>query len=349
MALNRKGIEYGVLAREAASNRQILESLMQRTKETGISGELKTSNIRIVDAAETPRAPARPNIRFNLLIALFGGATLAVGLGFFFEYVDNRIKTPEEVTQHLGLPFLGMVPALFEKGIVNPLINDGVPGNFTESFRAMRTNLLFSSAEEGGRSVVITSTAPGEGKTVVATNLAIALAEAGQRVLVIDADLRRPRVHIVFDKPQEPGLSNLLVGSAKSSEAVRTTTVSGLWMMPAGLLPPDPAALLGSKRFKDLLGSLSQHFDWVVVDTPPVLAASDSSVVAHLVTGVLFVVGADMTSRQAGKRALEQLDHVRGKLIGAVLNRVDVQHNSYYYSSYYRREYSDYYQRGASR
>jgi capsular exopolysaccharide synthesis family protein len=349
MALNRKGIEYGVLARDAASNRQIFESLMQRTKETGISGELRTSNIRVVDAAETPRRQTSPNTLNNLLLALFGGATLAVGLAFFFEYLDNRIKNPDEVKQHLGLAFLGMVPAISDRTIENPLINNGVPQNFSESFRAVRTNLLFSSAEEGGRSVVITSTGPGEGKTVIATNLAVALAQAGQRVLLIDADMRKPRVHIVLERSQEPGLSNVLVGNAKASEAVQTTAVPGLWVMPAGLHPPNPAELLGSKRFKDLMASVSQHFDWVMIDTPPVMAVTDSSVVAHLATGVLFVVGAEMTSRHAGLRALEQLEHARAKFIGAVLNRVDLQNNAYYYSQYYRREYSDYYQNASAK
>jgi capsular exopolysaccharide synthesis family protein len=316
---------------------------MQRTKETGISGELKTSNIRVVDAAETPRRPATPNTRMNLLLALFGGATLAIGLAFFFEYLDNRIKSPDEVKEHLGLPFLGMVPALFGKAIENPLINNGVPHNFSESFRAVRTNLLFSSAEEGARSVVVTSTGPGEGKTVVAANLAVALAQAGQRVLLVDADMRKPRVHTVFEKPQEPGLSNVLVGNAKSSESVHKTMVTGLWVMPAGLHPPNPAELLGSKRFKDFMSSLAEHFDWVIVDTPPVMAVTDSSVVGHVVNGVLFVVGAEMTSRYAAQRALEQLEHARAKFVGAVLNRVDLQHNGYYYSQYYRREYTDYY------
>jgi capsular exopolysaccharide synthesis family protein len=236
-----------------------------------------------------------------------------------------------------------MVPALFDKGIENPLINNGVPNNFLESFRAVRTNLLFASADEGGRSVVVTSTGPSEGKTVVSTNLSIALAQAGQRVLLIDADMRKPRVHKVFGFSQEPGLSNVLVGSAKTSEVVRTTEVPGLWVMPAGPHPPNPAELLGSKRFKDFLASLTQHFDWVMVDTPPVMAVTDASVVAHLATGVLFVVGAEMTSRHAAARALEQLQHARAKFIGGVLNRVDLQHNSYYYSQYYKREYTDYY------
>jgi succinoglycan biosynthesis transport protein ExoP len=347
LSLNRKGIEYGVLARDAASNRQIFESLMQRTKETGISGELRTSNIRVVDAAEVPRRQTSPRTLNNLLFGFFGGGIFAIGLTFFFEYLDNRIKSPDEVRQHLGLPFLGMVPALFDESIENPLIGKGVPNGFTESFRNIRTNVLFSSAEEGGRTLVITSTGPGEGKTAVATNLALTLAQAGQRVLLVDADMRKPRVHLVFGLGQEPGLSSVLVGTAKASESVHQTSVAGLWVMAAGPLPPNPAELLGSKRFKGFMVSLSQHFDWVIVDTPPVMAVTDSSVVAHLATGVLFVVGAEMTSRHAARRAIEQLQQARARFVGAVLNRVDLQHNSYYYAQYYRREYTGYYQTGA--
>jgi capsular exopolysaccharide synthesis family protein len=343
LALNRKGIEYGVLARDAASNRQIFESLMQRTKETGISGELKTSNIRVVDAAETPRRPVSPNPRKNLLLALLGGTTFGIGLAFFFEYLDNRIKSPDEVKQHLGLPFLGMVPAIFDKSIIHPLINNGVPPNFAECFRTVRTNLMFSSAEESGRSVVITSTGPGEGKSVVAANLAIALAQAGQRVLLVDADMRKPKVHYVFAMAQEPGLSNVLAGTAKSSESVHQTDVAGLWVMPSGMIPPNPAELLGSKRFSDFIASVASHFDWLILDTPPVMAVTDSSVVGHRATGVVFVVGAEMTSRYAAQRALEQLELSRVRLVGSVLNRVDLTHNPYYYSQYYRREYHEYY------
>jgi succinoglycan biosynthesis transport protein ExoP len=241
------------------------------------------------------------------------------------------------------LPYLGMVPKLFGEAVRNPLINNGVPDNFAECVRAVRTNLLFSSAEEGCRSIVVTSTGPGEGKSMVSANVAMALAQAGQRVLLIDADLRKPRVHLIFEKPREPGLSNILVGNAKSSESVHKTTVPGLWVMPAGMHPPNPAELLGSRRFVEFMGTLAQPFDWVIFDTPPVLAVTDSAIVAHRATGVLFVVGAEMTSRHAAQRALEQLAGARAKFVGAVLNRVDLQHNAYYYSRYYRREYSDYY------
>jgi len=349
LALNRKSIDYSALQRDAMSNRQIFESLMQRTKETGISGELKTSNIRVIDQAETPRRPASPNVPANLLLAFFGGLTLAVGVAFFFEYLDNRIKTPDEIKAHLGLPFLGLVPALFSKDLHDPLISKGVPANFSEAFRAVRTNVLFSSADEGPKVIVVTSAGPGEGKTLVASNLAVAMAQAAQRVLLMDADMRRPRVHSLFGIAQEPGLSNVLVGNAKPSDAVRITSVPGLWAMPAGMIPPNPAELLGSKRFKEFLGTLGQHFDILIIDTPPVMAVTDSSIAAHIATGVIFVLGAEMTTRHTAQRAVEQLAHARPKFLGAILNRVDLQHQAYYYSQYYRREYAGYYTQGSSK
>ena len=163
------------------------------------------------------------------------------------------------------------------------------------------------------------------------------------RVVLIDADMRKPRVHSVFDRPKQPGLADVLVGTAKFSEAVHATTVSGLWIVPAGTHPPNPSELLSSKRFADLLGSLGRHFDWAIIDTPPIMAVTDSSIVAHLTTGVVFVVRSEMTDRYAAQRAVEQLNRGRARFLGAVLNRVDLKHHSYYYSQYYRREYNDYY------
>jgi capsular exopolysaccharide synthesis family protein len=274
---------------------------------------------------------------------VLGGAAFSVCVAFFFEYLDNRIKTPDQIKASLGLAFLGIVPELFDHPGGSPLISSGVPPNFVESFRGVRTNVLFSSAQAGGRSIVVTSTGPGEGKTVVASNLGIALAQSGQRVLLVDADMRKPRLHQLFKMSAEPGLSNVLVGTGKASAAVRPSGIPGLWVLPAGLHPPNPAELLGSRRFSDFLVSLVEHFDWVVLDTPPVMAVTDSSIVAHLTTGVVFVVGAEMTNRHAAQRALEQLEHARAKFIGAVLNKVDLKHNPYYYSQYYKKEYTDYY------
>jgi capsular exopolysaccharide synthesis family protein len=343
LELNRKGIEYGVLQRDAASNRQIFEALMQRTKETGISGELRTSNIRVVDAAEVPRGPARPNKPANLLLALVGGLMLAAAAAFSFEYLDNRITSPAEIKTHLGLPFLGMIPAITVADGSTPLLTNGVTPGFAEAFRGVRTNVLFSSAGDGVKSLVVTSTGPGEGKTLVACNLALALAQTGQRVILIDGDMRRPRVHEAFGIPQEPGLSNVLVGDAKASDTVRQAAEGTLWILPAGRTPPNPAELLGSTRFADFIETLGTHFTWVVIDSPPVMAVTDAPLVSHIAGATVFVVGAEMTGANVARTAVEQLAAANGRLIGAVLNRVDLEHNGYYYSQYYRREYGTYY------
>jgi polysaccharide biosynthesis transport protein len=341
LGLNRKGIEYSVLSREAESNRQVYEALLQRTRETGISSELRTSNIRVIDEAQVPTAAYLPRRQRDLTMAALSGLILALGLVFAFEYLDNRIKSPQEIRAHLGLPFLGMLPRIDASGAT--LLHEGVPAPFAEAIRAIRTNVLFSSADEGVRMIVVTSAGPGEGKSLFSGNLSISLAQAGQRVLHIDADMRRPRVHEIFEVTQEPGFSNLLVGDCKPSEAVRKTGVENLCILPAGMIPPNPAELLGSKRCREYLATLGEHFDWVVLDSPPVLAVADAAVVANQATGVVFVIGADQTGRQSARTALEQLQSAQAHVIGAVLNRADVERNPYYYSAYYRKEYSRYY------
>jgi capsular exopolysaccharide synthesis family protein len=342
LSMNRKAIDYGVLARDVDSSKQLYNNLLQRAKETGITGELRTSNVRVVDRAERPRIPVTPRRRANILLSLFVGTLFACGLAFFFEYLDSRITSPEEIHAHLGLAHLGMLPVLPDTAGY-PLLSGGVPAGFSEAFRSLRTNVLFSSAEEGARTLVITSTGPREGKSLVASNLSVALAQAGQRVLLVDADLRKPKVHEIFRVGEEPGLSNVMVGSAKASEAVLESGVEGLWLMAAGRIPPNPAELLGSQRFRELMISLKSHFDWIMIDTPPVMAVTDAALVAHHATGVVFVVRADKTSRHAARRALDQLDQVGAKFVGGVLNGVDLNRNAYYYSQYYRREYAQYY------
>ncbi len=345
LAMNEIGIDYGVLEREAESNREIYSSLLQRAKETGVSAKLRSSSIRVVDEAEVPRSPVSPRKGQLLLMAMLIGGFGGIGLAFFFEYLDNRIKTPEELRTHLGLASLGMIPKVPSKHLKTgepPLINNGVPAKFSEAFRSVRTGVLFSTAD-AKRSFVITSTGPGEGKTVVASNLGIGLAQSQQRVLLIDGDMRRPALHQALECTQEPGLSNLLVGEAKAQDAIRKTSVPGLWLLPAGLAPPNPAELLGSAKFASLLDSLIALFDWVLIDSPPVMAVTDASVVAHAAAGVIFVVGAEMTSRRAAQQALDQLEAANGWFVGGVLNRVDLERNAYYYSQYYRSQYQQYY------
>jgi capsular exopolysaccharide synthesis family protein len=350
MTMNRKAIDYGVLERDVQSTKQVYDSLLQRAKETGVSAELKTSNIRVVDKGERPRTPVSPRKALNLSLAMFGGALLAFALAFFFEYVDNRIKSPDEIAAFLRLPSLGLIPALKPNSWSGnePLLSSGVPPNFAEAIRSMRTNVLFSSAEEGPRSLVVTSTGPGEGKTLVAANLAISFAQAGQRVLLIDGDMRRPRVHEIFKQNQEPGLSNLMVGHSSPSTTIRKSNVPGLWLLTAGRIPPNPAELLGSRRFKDFMRSLGEHFDSVIIDSPPIMAVTDAAIAASTTNGIVFVIGSEMTSRHAARTAVDQLQKGRPAFVGAVLNRVELERNALYYANYYRREYGQYYQAAGS-
>lgn len=338
---------YMALEREAASNRQLYNDLMERAKVTGVTGEYKGTNVQVIDQAELPRVPVLPNHQRDLMFALMTGFLLAVGLAFGMEYLDSRIKTPDDIKQHLGVPFLGLVPAVPAKEVKgpSPLLDRGVPPNFSEAMRGIRTSVIFSSATDGARTVMVTSTAPSEGKTVVSSNLADALAQAEQRTLIIDGDMRRPRVHEVFEFAQEPGLSNVLVGTVEARTTIRKTNNPYLSVMPAGHIPPNPAELLGSPRYRRLLEDLGKDFDWIIVDAPPVMAVTDAAVISNGVGGVLFVIGSEMTPRRTAQVAVEQLQAARAKVIGAVLNRVNVHRHSYYYAQYYRKDYTQAYVR----
>jgi len=341
---NKTGIYYDALKREVDSNKQLFDTLLQRAKETGVTSEFKGSSIEIVDKAEMPRDPVYPKTSRDLMVGFMGGCALALVLAFGFEYMDSRLRTPDEITQHLQLPFLGIVPTVpMDEDGGTPLITSGAPATFAEAIRAIRTAVIFSSAAEGARSVLITSTAPHEGKTLVSSNIACALAQSDQRTLIVDGDMRRPRVHEVFKCPQEPGLSNVLVGTSELHEAVRATGVPNLYILPAGHMPPNPAELLGSQKYTELLNDLRHQFDWIIVDAPPVMAVTDACVIAHQSTGVLFVVGAEMTARRTATFALDQLRAAKAHFIGAVLNRADVQRHAYYYAPYYRKDYTQAY------
>jgi len=350
IGLDAKAIEYNALEREAESERKLYDNLLMRTNEIGVSQEFKGTNIQVIDAAQVPGAPILPQVRRDLMTAAAGGLGLALLLAFTFEYFDSRIKSPDEIKAHFGLPFLGIVPVAPEgEGGVAPMLESDSPGAFGEAIRSLRTGVLFSSADEGARALIVTSTGPSEGKTVIASNLAIALARAGQRTIVVDADMRRPRLHAAVNRSQEPGLSNVLVGDTSLTGATTQTAVANLWILPAGHIPPNPAELIGSQRFAELMKDLKAKYDWIIIDAPPVMPVTDSSVLAHSAGPVLFVIGSEMTPRPTALTAVEQLRSVNAKFVGVVLNRVNVERHAYYYRAYYRKEYGKYYQRSPHR
>jgi len=352
---NRKSIDYGVLKRDVETNRQLYQALLTKTKQTGLETELKTTNIRIVEKAETPRAPMGPKRMRNYGIALLFGLVLGIGLALGFEHVDNTFKTPEEVKQYLGVPFLGMVPDFTGRGPIGsprgPSVSQVLRGPSSavgDAYRVLRTNLIFTSAETTGRVLVVTSATPAEGKTTTLAHLAAALAHNGAKVLAVDADLRRPTLHLHLGLQKTPGLTDLIVGKAQASQTIQTTRVNGLQLLACGYLPPNPAELLGSPMMKQILDALRAHYDWVLVDSPPLLAMADTPVLCSLVQGVVLVLAAEGATKPTVMRAIDQVRSVGGSVTGVVLNRVNMERNSYYYSQYYGEYYRSYYAEGTS-
>ena len=342
MDLNRKGIDYSVLQREAESNRQVYESLLQREKELRVIANSRANNVRVLDRAEVPGGPFTPNVNRAWMMAMLFGLGLGVAAAFAIDYLDDTVKTPEDITWRLKLHFLGLVPKV--RGERHPLLSGPVPHDFGEAFRALRTALVASNTGASTRIVAITSAQPLEGKTTTAVNIALALAIGGARVLLIDADMRRPSLHKALRLPNDKGLSHLLVGESRMREVVQRTGDPNLLVITAGKTPPNPSELLGSDRMKAFVQQLGVGpFDWVIIDTPPVLAVTDAVILAPIVSGVTFVLGAEMTRWRLAERAIETLQSGHPQSISAVLNRVDFDRNRYYYSRYYGHQYKSYY------
>lgn len=342
MDLERKSGGYLVLQRQADSDRQLWQSLLQQQKELQVVSNSRSNNVQVVDRAEVPGGPFSPNTRREWFTAMIAGMLVAFGLAFGVEYLDDTVKTPEDISKRLGLPLLGLVPAI--RGDRVPLLSETVPHDFGEAFRSLRTSLVFTAGAGQVRTIAVTSSQPLEGKTTTACNLATALALGGSRVLLIDADMRRPGVHQIMRVQNDNGLSQLLVGQSRVREAIQRTTEPNLFVIAAGRTPPNPSELLASDRMKSFLENLSHGpFDWILLDTPPVLAVTDAVVLAGQVSSVVFVIGSEMTRRVHADRALTTLRAGKPRSIGVVLNRVDFDRNKYYYARYYGYNYKSYY------
>jgi polysaccharide biosynthesis transport protein len=348
--LDKKGGDYNILKRKADSERAVYQTLLTQQKELAVVANSRANNVQVMDKAEVPAAPILPNPRKDWITALIAGITIAMGLAFGIEYLDDTVKTPEDVTRRLKLPLLGLVPAV--RGDRVPVLSEPVPHDFGEAFRSLRTSLVFTSGAQATRIIAVTSSQPLEGKTTTACNLAMALALGGSRVLLIDADMRRPGLHKTMGLQNGTGLSHLLVGQARVRDAVQRTSEPNLVAITAGRTPPNPSELLSSERMNNLLTNLGNGpFDWVIIDTPPVLAVTDAVILAGRVSGVVFVVGSEMTRRAHAERAIETLQSGHPRSVTVVLNRVDFNRNKYYYSRYYGYQYKSYYgqsQQGAA-
>jgi polysaccharide biosynthesis transport protein len=340
--LSRKGVDYSALVREAESNRGVYSQLLTREKELRVIANSRTNNVRVVDRAEVPASPFAPNHRRDWVYALALGLALGLAIAFGIDYLDDTVKTPDDITRRLKLKFLGLVPIV--PGERHPLISGPVPHDFGEAYRSIRTSLAAQIPGTGARVVAVASSQPLEGKTTTAVNVAMALAVGGARVLLIDADMRRPSVHKALRMNNDRGLSQLLAGQARMREVVQRTHDPNLLTITAGRTPANPSELLASDRMRALLSGLETGpFDWIIIDTPPVLAVTDAVILAPLVGGVAFVIGAEMTRWSLAERAVETLLGANPRTVVAILNKVNFGRNKYYYSRYYGHQYKNYY------
>ncbi len=358
--LNESAIEYSILKRDLESYRTLYEGLMEKMKEAGVSAGLKSNNFRIVDVARVPTSPIEPNIPRNLAFALMLGLTSGIGLAFLLEGLDNTVRTTEQAQMISGLPPLGMIPmgsrtareGASGKRLVIATSKEAVElvaqvrpqSQMAESYRAMRTSLLLSHLGAPPQVIMITSALPQEGKTTTSINCAVVLAQKGVRVLLIDADLRRPSIHKTLGMGPRSGLSNVLTGSATLQQTItRSSILPNLSILPAGTPPPNPAELLASSNMRDVLEELRGQYDHIVVDTPPTLSVTDAVVLSPRADAIVLVIRSGQTTKQALRRSRDILAQVNAKVSGVLLNAVDLSSPDYYYYYEYQGKYSRYY------
>ena len=372
--MNSSAIAYNSIKVEVENMRKLQDSLVERQKETLVSSRLdgvEASNIRLIDKAKIPRNPISPKKKRNLVLAflvgLFGGAGLCFGL----DYLDNTVKNPEDIEKSAHMPSLGMIPYFnpssikkggkkgysfrkdYTSGGDDPqkdeklaklkhieLINHLHPGFYiSDDYRTVRTSILLSSAEKPPKTISITSAMPKEGKTSTVVNMAVAFSQLKKKVLIVDADLRRPRMYRIFKLKNTGGLSGYLTGKVNIKEAVQKSDINNIWVLPSGPIPPNPSELLNSDKMQRMLDELKKGFDVIILDSPPVVAVVDPVITASIVEGTILVVQSGQTKEKAFIDAAEELRRGKAKILGAVLNGVKLDKTGYYSSRYYKSPY----------
>lgn len=327
--LQNRSIQYNIFKREVDTNRELYDGLLQRYKEIGVAGGVSSNNIAVVDRAQRGYK-FKPSLSRNLALGLLAGLLLGVLLALAFEYLDDTLKSPEDLEKQLGMSVLGVIPLL--KAPMTPARALEDPRSaFAEAYRSVRTALQFSTDSGVPRCLLVTSATPAEGKSTTALTLAKNFAQLGKRVLIIDGDLRNPSLHRSLGKSNELGLSNYLAGASKATEVIQATDTPGLMFMPTGPLPPNPAELLMGPKMLSLVSIASEKFDQVVIDGPPVMGLADAPILANLAHGTLLVVEAGETRIGVAKNALKRLYAARAHVIGALLTKFSAKHASYGY------------------
>jgi len=347
-------IPFRQLDRTRVNNEKIYGMVLERARETDLTRVMSFNNISVVDAALLPTAPVRPNVPVNLAAGALAGLVAGLALAVARELADRSIRNPTDVETFIGLPCLGVIPDIARSGqgpknkadeATNLALNDRdlivarhPHGGVAEATRAIRTNIMFMSPDQPYKTLLITSAVPEEGKTTFACSLASVLAQGGAKTLIVDTDLRRPRLHRTFKVSNDVGVTMAVTGQATIDECIRETPIPNLYVLTSGPIPPNPAEMLHSERFEKLAAQLREKFDRVVFDSPPQLAVTDSAILGQLVDGTVVVARSSRTDRAAIRQAVRQLRDVNAPLAGIVLNAVDLSRSDYGEYYYYRRE-----------
>ncbi len=352
----RDQIEMAAFTQRLETNKQYLATLLQKQREVQIAQGDKGSEVRIENYSRLPRAPVGPPRLRNVMLALVLSLVAGIGLAFLLDFLDDTVKSLDDVDRYIHLPALAMIPAgrggVRLKGLPQPgpaapgestalAMVDDVRSPIAESYRHLRTSLLLSSAGQPPKTILVTSSQPSEGKTTTAINTAFMLAQTGAEVLIIDCDLRRPRLHAQFEVANSKGLTTWLSGEKNLDNLLQICTKTpNLKVLTSGPVPPNPAELLGSEEMRRLLSTLSERFAHIIIDSPPAISFTDASILSTMVDGVVLVVHGGRSSRAVVRRAKQQLLDVGAHIFGVVLNNVKLESQDYYYSGYYSNYYS---------
>lgn len=346
LELQRKSTDYQALKRDVETNRKLYDGLLQRIKEVGVAAGVGTNNISIIDPGEVPGSAYKPNMRRNLQLALIVGLMGGIGLAFLFEHLDDTVKSSADLERLTGLPVLGVIPEVSmqnqEGESVAMYAYDQPKSALAEAYRSCRTALSFSTASGTPDILHVTSSVAGEGKTTTALSLALTFVQASSNVLLIDADLRNPSLHKELDLSNDTGLTNYLAGDHRPSQVIQKGPAKGLYLLPTGPLPPNPAELLGSGKMLDLLTSAAKRFDMVVVDGPPTLGLADALILANMSVATIMVVDAGVTRTGSLTGSLQRLRQARANVIGGVLTKYGQGRSGYGYDYHYSYNYYNY-------
>src|SRR3989441_174904 len=330
LQVNRKATSYEMVKGEATETKRIYDLISTRIKEIDLSSSLLSNNLRILDKAPVPKVPVRPRTILNMSLGMLLGLLMGVGTVFFLDYMDNTVRTSEDVEQYLRLNLLAIVPKQ----------SDGTHAAVKEAYQTLRTSLLFSRKSRSANTVLITSAGPQEGKSCTTENLARTLATAGERVIILDCDLRRPAIHQRLNLGRDGGVTNYILSTEGDDwrNYVKSTDPPTLFAMPCGPIPPNPADVFGHERFLGLLKEVRAEFDWVFIDSPPVVSLADSMILASLADMVAFVIRHNENDKELIRRCVMNVRKINPNVIGAVLNNVDLErshYKDYYYVGYY--------------